>query len=171
MPWIEFEKSENELEEMFTQIFESIECLIFEAYSVPNFAIKEFDSVEGLTINAGSLIKSHGTQLSIWCFSVMPRPRLRTIELREGGSRQAVDGCGLFNIQLESFSENSTIVGKIGFFTESAAKNKYTGLNGPEIVNWDNHKQAAKLLKKAIVQTGQPANKSSKKDALKRASS
>lgn len=102
--------------------------------------------------------------------SVMPRPRFRKIELREGGSRQAVDGCGLFNIHLEGSSKSNTVLGKIGYFTESAAKNKYTGLNGPELVNWDNHKQAVKLLK-AIVQTGQPANKSSKMDALKRASS
>ncbi|MGI2103189.1 hypothetical protein ACRN9O_20715 [Shewanella oncorhynchi] len=170
MPWIEFETSENELGEMFTQIFESLECVIFEVYSIPNFEIEEFDSVESLNINAGSLIKSHGTQLSIWCFSVMPRPRFRKIELREGGSRQAVDGCGLFNIHLEGSSKSNTVLGKIGYFTESAAKNKYTGLNGPELVNWDNHKQAVKLLKD-IVQTGQPANKSSKMDALKRASS
>lgn len=171
MPWIEFEKSEKELGEMFTQIFESLECVIFEAYSIPNFEIWEFDSVESLNINVGSLIKNQGTQLSIWCSSVMPRPKFRSIELREGGSRQAVDGCGLFNIQLEASNDSSTILGKIGYFTESAAKNKYTGLNGPELVNWDNHKQAAKLLKKAIAETGQPANKSSKKDALKRASS
>ena len=101
----------------------------------------------------------------------MPRPKFRIIELREGGSRQTVDGCGLFNLQLGGSRESSTVVGKFGYFTESAANNKYTGLNGPELVNWENHKRAAKLLKKAIVQIGQPANKSSKKDALKRASS
>jgi hypothetical protein len=171
MSWIEFEKSEEELGEMFTQIFESLECVIFEAYSIPNFEIEEFDSAESIDISAASLIRSHGTQLSIWCSNVMPRPQFRNIELRDGGCRQAVDGCGLFNIQLDGCSKTNTIVGKIGYFIESAAIKKYTGLNGPELVRWDNHKQAAKLLKKAIVQTSQPANKSSKKDALKRASS
>lgn len=71
MPWIEFETSENELGEMFTQIFESLECVIFEVYSIPNFEIEEFDSVESLNINAGSLIKSHGTQLSICVVSCL----------------------------------------------------------------------------------------------------
>ena len=171
MPWIEFEKSEEELGDLFIKIFESLDCVIFETYSVPNFEIKEFDSADSLNISTTSLNKGHGTQLSIWCSNVMPRPQFRNIELRDGGSRHAVDGCGLFNIQLEGSSEGNSIVGKIGYFTESAATKKYTGLNGPELVSWDNHKQAAKLLKKAIVQTSQPANKSSKKDALKRASS
>ncbi|MFD2232150.1 hypothetical protein [Alkalimarinus sediminis] len=171
MPWIEFEKSEEELEEMFTQIFDSLGCVLFETYSVPNSEIRQFDSPKSIDIKVSSLIKSHGFQLSIWCSNVMPKPQFRSIKLRKGGSRQAVDGCGLFSLQLEGVSESNSIVGKIGYFTESAANNKYTGLNGPESVNWDTHKQVAKLLKKAIVQTGQPANKSSKKDALKRASS
>jgi hypothetical protein len=171
MPWIEFEKSEEELGDMFTQIFEGLECVIFETYSILNFEIEAFDSAESLNISVTSLIRSHGTQLSIWCSNVMPRPQFRNIELRDGGSRQAVDGCGLFSVQLEGPNEGNTIVGKIGYFTESAANRKYTGLNGPELVNWDNHKQAEKLLRKAIVLTSQPANKSSKKDALKRASS
>jgi hypothetical protein len=155
MPWIEFEKSETELEEMFTEIFDSLECVLFETYSIPNFKIEEYNSADSLIINVSSLIKGHGTQLSIWCSNVMPRPQFRNIDLRDGGSRQAVDGCGLFNLQLESASENNTIVGKIGYFTESAAIKKYTGLNGPELVNWGEHKQAAKLLKMAIVQTSQ----------------
>jgi hypothetical protein len=159
MPWIEFEKSEKELGEMFTQIFANLECVIFETYSIPNLKIEKFDSAECLNINVGSLIKSHGTQLSIWCSSVMPPPKFRNIELKGGGNRQAVDGCGLFNIQLEGSSESNTIIGKVGYFTESAANNKYTGLNGPDLVSWVNHKQAVKLLKKSIVQTGQPANK------------
>ena len=157
MPWIKFEKSEEELKEMLTQIFDHIGCVLFETYSVPGFEIKEFNSAESLDIKVSSLIKTHGAQLSIWCSSVMPRPLLRTIDLRSGGSRQAVDGCGLFSIQLEGVRESNTIAGKIGYFTESAANKKYTGLNGPELVNWGNHKQAAKLLKKVISQTSQPA--------------
>ena len=165
MPWIEFEKSEKELKDMFTQIFEILECVIFEAYSIPNFEIVEFNSAESLDIYVSSLIRSHGTQLSIWCSSVMPRPQFRSIDLRDGGSRQAVDGCGLFNLQLDGASESNTILGKIGYFTESSANKKYTGLNGPELVNWGNHKQVAKLFRRAIAQTSQPANNRMQSDA------
>ncbi len=171
MSWTEFDKSEDEINDMFAHIFDSIECVIFETYSTPNSDLKKFNASADISINAASLHKSHGVQLSIWCADVMPQPQLRNIELRDGGYRQAVDGCGLFNLQLEGSKEGNRIVGSFGYFTESAAKNKYTGINGPELVNWKNHKQAAKLLKKAIASTGQPANKSSKKDALKRASS
>lgn len=148
MPWIEFEKSEKEIEEIFAQIFDKLGCVLFEAYSVPGSEIREFNSSEKVEFSISSLIKNHGAQLSIWCSNVMPKPQFRRISLNGGGSRQAVDGCGLFSLQLKATKGSSYIMGKIGYFTESAANNKYSGLNGPELVNWGNHKQVVNLLKK-----------------------
>lgn len=153
MPWIKFEKSEKEFEDMLKQIFDTLECVLYESYSEVNSELKQFDSPTNIDINVSSLVKRHGAQLSIWCSNVMPKPQTRSIDLIAGGSRQRVDGCGLFSLQFSGDEERNSIVGKIGYFTEMSVHNKYTGLNGPEFVNWVNHKQVVKLLKKVIVQT------------------
>ena len=151
MPWIEFKADQRQIQKVFEAILSEFDCHLYEAYSDPDRELKIFESNDEIEkrLRAGS-----NGQFSLWINGVMPQPNIRKFKLNAGGTRQVVEGCGLFSIQLEDDSKN-----KIGYFTEPGARQQCTVEPGPDTVNWKNHRQAANALRRIVKREAEPANK------------
>lgn len=121
MPWIESQKTETDIESFFESVLSNNDYLLFETYSEPNESINSFSSAQELNLDTAYINRVHGVQYSLWVQGVTPEPQPRTIDLNAGGKRFVIEGCGLFNIQLEAQIKEQLITIKIGYFTEAGA--------------------------------------------------
>ena len=148
MAVLEFRKRECELEAFFESVFSEIDCELFETHSIPNQNLKSFTIARDLIDSIRQTARVAGLQYSLWASDLSSRPIPRTCGLKSGESHQVIEGCGFFNILLEPISPEGLVSGKICYFSEIGARQKYVGPNGPETVNWKRHQQVVKKLQK-----------------------
>jgi hypothetical protein len=146
MAVLEFRKSKCELEVFFESVFAEIDCELFETHSNQN--LKSFTIAKDLIVCIRQSIGFEGLQFSLWTSDLSSRPAPRTYGQKPGESHQVIEGCGIFNIQLEPVNPEGFVSGRICYFSETGARQKYVGPNGPETVNWKRHQQVVKTLQK-----------------------
>jgi len=163
MSWIEFQADKEQLLNIFHAVLTEIDGVLYETYSVPNQDLRIFESSTELESAFEIGIDKYGNgvaqQLSLWVSNVMPKPNIRTIELRASGSKRVIEGCGLFSFQLGGEYSGEITFSKIGYFTEAGAKKKCTVTPGPDFVNWNYHKKVAGSLRNIVKRIGQSAKK------------
>lgn len=173
MSWIKFQADKEKLLNIFHAVFTKIDGVLYETYSVLNQELRHFESVAELesAFEIGFDKFGNGTaqQLSLWVSNIMPKPNIRTIELKTGDTRKVVEGCGLFSFLLGGERPGGITTSKIGYFTEAGAKRKCTVTPGPDDVNWINHKKVAETLRNIVKRSHQPVNHSLQRTPEKRA--
>ena len=142
---------------MLSFVFEETDCVVFESYSEIEQDLRAFaalDEVEaaftlGLAPDRGT---GFAQQFSLWSRSVMERPTIRTIALKKpaGKTRQAVEGCGLFQLHLGGEREGELTESQLGYWTEAGAKQRCVAIPGPDRVNWAAHRALAGKLKYCV---------------------
>ena len=108
------------------------------------------DIVDALQLGVDPIGKGLAAHCALWVPKVMPPPRRTHIELRAGGWRESVEGCGLFWLQTGGLHDQSITESRFGWFTEAAARSKCTVAPGPEAVRWNEHAVVVKQLKAAL---------------------
>ena len=157
MTWIKFFAAPEDFPTLLERLFEE-ERRLFEVYSQPGQHTREFASAAAISsLPFGQDPDGTGValHLALWASSVMPRPKVRRIELREptfppGSWRESVEGCGLFWLQTGGLHGDAITASSIGWFTRAAAARQCTIEPGPDSVDWEGHSAIAKALKRLV---------------------
>ena len=127
---------------------------LFEVYGYWGAQARAFtDAQHALaTLPLGTDPGGHGIAVhcALWIPAVMPPPTRRRFEMGTGGSREVVEGCGLFWLQAGGHAEHSVTESTLSWFTEGAARQQCSVAPGPEAVDWAAHARVAMGLKRLL---------------------
>lgn len=137
-----FFASRSDLAELAEGIFSVSELVAWQSYSVPGQPPTRCASPSEFK----ELMSSGENLFALWVPSVMPPPSLKAINLHNGQTRHAVEGCGLFSLNVGYTSEALICSSHLSWFTEAGARARCSVLPGPDSVDWEKHKQIGSRL-------------------------
>jgi hypothetical protein len=141
-----FFASHSDLAELAEEVFSALELVAWQRYSDPGHAPIKCETSAELK----KLLSSGEQLLSFWVPGVMPPPSIRAIDLHDGGTRQVVEGCGLFSLNVGHITESLICASDLSWFTEAGARAQCSVLPGPEATDWVKHKQVGSRLTSLI---------------------
>jgi hypothetical protein len=129
---------------------------LFEVYSFVGAKARSFvkSSAAIAALGLGPDRGGHGVAVhcALWVPSVMPPPARRRYELDAGGSREVIEGCGLFTLQAGGHAEGAVTESLLGWFTEGAARQRCTVEPSADRVSWAEHAVVAQNLTRLLEQ-------------------
>lgn len=154
MAWTTFYAAPEDFPRLLERMLHFHGAQIFEVYSEIDNPARNFARPQGAAdafqLGVDPVGKGIAAHCALWVPAVMPHPSRKRINLREGGWRESIEGCGLFWLQAGGVHGQSITESRFGWFTLAASRRKYTGDLGPEHVNWDEHKRVATELTRAL---------------------
>jgi hypothetical protein len=152
--WSTFFAAPEDFVPLIERVLQLDGAQLLEVYSRVGERVRAFtlsgDVVDALQLGVDPTGNSLAAHCALWVPKVMPPPTRKQIELRAGGWRESVEGCGLFWLQTGGLHDQSITESRFGWFTEAAARSKCTVAPGPDAVRWNEHAVVVKQLKAAL---------------------
>jgi hypothetical protein len=150
MTWQTFFAADDDFGPLVASMLAIPGSQLLEVYGFVGAKARSFtDPAEAVkTLGLGPDHGGHGVAVhcALWVPAVMPPPARRQYDLNTGGTREAIEGCGLFWLQAGGRSEQAVTESTLGWFTEGAARQQCAVEPGPALVDWSAHSQVAKTL-------------------------
>jgi hypothetical protein len=137
-----FFANHSDLTDLAEEIFAALKLVAWQRYSAPGLAPIKCETSAELK----KLLWSGEELLSFWMPEIMPAPSIRAIALHDGSTRQVVEGCGLFSLNVGHMTGSLICASELSWFTEAGARKKCSVLPCPEETDWVKHRQVGSRL-------------------------